>query len=194
MATDLPKEVIRNLIASLSGISASRVRWQGEAEKASLPIGGKAGKITLNVVALPEGDAMEARRAYDAGTKKLTQQWGAIEEVTISVRADNFLGAGEAYNLLRSVRFKFMQWGGTTQATLNAAGMAYIEALAITKLDYEVDTREVSAASLDIRLAQLITSEIEEIPWIEKVTSQSPSFTDEQAAALPVVGVKFTKS
>ncbi len=194
MATDLPKEVIRTLVASLSGIPASRVRWQGEAERVALPIGGKSGKITLNVVALTEGDAMESRRAYDAATKTLTQQWGATEEITISVRADNFLGAGEAYNLLRKVRFALMQWGGTTQATLNTAGLAYIEAPSITKLDYEVDNREISSASLDIRLANLITSELQELPWIEKLTSKSPPFTDEQVAALPPVDLALTRT
>lgn len=194
MATDLPIEAIRNLIATLSGVPASRVRWQNEAEKIALPIAGKAGKITLNVVTLGEPNGLEPRRQFDAGTQKLTQQWGGIEEITVSVRVDNFLGRGTAYNLLRKVRFALMQWGGSSQAALNAAGLAYLDAPSIVNLDYEVDNREVSSASLDVRLSQVITSDLEEMPWIEKVTSRSPPFTDEQVAALPAVGVRFTKS
>ncbi len=191
MAIDLPKEAIRQLIASLSGVPESRVRWRGEAEKATLSIDGKAGKITLNVVAMTEGNGLEARRVYDVDTDTLTEQWGTTEELTVSVRADNFIGYGAAYDLLRKVRFAFPL--PATAETLHAAGLAYIEAPSIVNLDYSVDNRAVSAASLDLRFANLVTNEPTAVTFIAKVTSKAGPFTEEEIAALPVADLAFTK-
>ncbi len=188
MATDVPREAIRSIVATLSGLPVDRIYWKGQAEKAVVgPFdGGKAGKITLNVVALAEGAGFEPRRSFDTDT--LTEESGRIDQLTISMRADNFAGLGKAFDLLQSVRLKFAKLSSRGSAILKGAELAYLGSPSIVNLDYKVDNREVSAASMDILLAQAIATEGEAVPWIEKLTSKpGPTFSDEEVAALPVV-------
>lgn len=191
MALTVPTEEIRALIASLSGVALSRVRWSGEAEKTLGPIGGKAGKITLDVAARATNGTLEPRRTFNATTQTLEEEWGAHRTLTINVRADNFLGHGEAFDLLEKVRFGLELPAG--RAALRAAGLAYVDAPSIVPLDLVVDNREVSSASLDVRVAQIASQDVTVAAgtgWIEKVKSGP-------APADPLAGnadLKFTKT
>lgn len=183
MPTELPKEPLRTLIASLTGIPISRVYWRGEPEKMTGPIGGKAGKITLQLTALAEGDGYEVRRALSGSD--LTERGGLTDIATISIRADNFLRYGEAFDLLRKLRLQLQQ--RDVKATLRASEMAYVDAPSVTRLDYVEDNREVSAANLDMRVAHVATLEPTPIDWIERVTSK-----DAEDATSDTVDLDFT--
>lgn len=183
MALSIPKEEIRSLVATLSGIPASRVYWDGEPERPMLgPVSGKAGKITLNVPARAELGTIEPRYEYDGVTGEQSEEWGAHETLTISIRADNFLGHGEAFDTLEKVRFRIAR--PTYRTQLRAADLAYIDSPSIVSLDYAVDNRAISAASLDVRLAHMrseavsdaTTSGEESAEWIEhaEITGNIP--------------------
>lgn len=197
MALTLPKEPIRQLIAELSGIPVSRVYWDGEAEKHIGPIAGKAGKITLNAPAIAELGTLEPRRTYeDTPEPKQTTEWGTHETVTLSIRADNFIGHGEAFDTLAKVRFGMKL--PSSRAALRAADLAYIDSpMIVTRGNTVVDTRVISASSLDVRLAHLVTSvptgalaEDGEEGWIEKVSSADPADPDDA----PAFDLEFTKA
>jgi hypothetical protein len=176
----VPKEPIRTLIAALSGVPVSRVYWDGEPEKHIGPISGKAGKITLNVPARAENGTIEPRRTYTGGpTPTQTTEWGKHETMTLSIRADNFIGHGEAFDTLEKVRFRLGL--PSSRAALRAADLAFVDApLLVTRGTMVVDTRVVSSSVMDVRLAQVVS----EVPegqdgnegWIEKVSSASGPF------------------
>lgn len=192
MAINVPREDIRTLVATLSGIPVSRVYWAGEAEKMAGPISGKAGKITLNVVARAINGTEEPRRTYNAGTGKLDVEYGAHRTLTISMRADNFLGHGQAFDTIEAVRFRMAR--AASRSALLAADLAFVDAPSVVSLDYKVDTREVSAASLDVRFAQVVneTDTAGAEDWIEKVsTAAAPADLDDVAAA-EFVDLTFT--
>lgn len=185
MASAVPKEALRSLIASLTGVPASRIYWAGEPEKPYLPIGGKSQKLTLNVVARATNGRLEVKRTYDPDTNTQTEEWGAHRVLTISVRADNFVNAGEGFDTLEELRLKLEL--PSSRATLRAADLSYVDTQAIQTLDLVIDEREISSAILDVRFMHLVQVDPVVAPFIEKVTAKPGPFTDEEVAALPVV-------
>lgn len=192
----VPKEPIRALIAALSGVAASRVYWEGEAEKHIGPISGKAGKITLNATASETNGTLEPRRAYASSpTPEQTTTWGAHETLTLSIRADSFVGHDAAFDMLNKVRFALQL--PSSRATLRAADLAFMDSpLLVPRGNVAVDNRIVSSATLDVRLAHVISSAPTDIAegvdayegWIEKVSSGSP----EDPENAPAYGLEFT--
>lgn len=190
MSIDVPREAVRTLIATLSGVTSKRVYWAGEAERSIGPVGGKAQKVTIAVISRAEDGMLEPRRDFNEGTQTMTEEWGAHRVITISIRAENFLRAGEAYDTLEKVRFGLAMPDG--RAALRAVDLAYIDAPMIQDLDGVVDNREYSAAVLDVRCAHAASTDPREVPWIEKLTSKPGPFTTEEADELPVADLDFT--
>jgi hypothetical protein len=161
--------------------------WDGEEEPAVV-FGGpnvedvQAGKITLNPVARETLGTEEIRRDVD-----MTETFGGQRIVTISCRADNFLNLGEAYDLLERIRIRLVR--RSSRKALREVGLAFVDATSITSLDYVVDQRSVSAANLDIRIAQVtmdvvVTDEaLDQGEAIEKVTSKTSAEVPDVPAA-----------
>lgn len=193
MGHEVPREPLRALVASLSGVPASRVYWDGEPEKHLGPIAGKAGKIVLNVTARAANGEPEERREWNPDTLEYELEYGAQRTLTISVRAHNFLGFGEAYDLLEKVRMGLAR--KTSRATLRAVDLAYVDTPSIVQLpNSTVDTRVYSAASLDFRVSQLVTDAPDPTgvtgTWIEKVNKDNPP----DPASAPVYDLEFTRT
>ncbi len=195
MALEIPVEAIRAVVATCSGIAASRVYWAGEPEKHIGPISGKAGKLTLTLSAVVEGP-LEPRREYDGEADPPTQttEWGETETLTISIRADNFLGHGKAYDTLRKLK-RGLRYPSSL-AAFRAADLSYLEAPSIQSLSNQVvDNRVISSAAMDVRLS-FVASEVPEGPdghegWIEKVSSVDPPDWEENPV-VPVYDLEFT--
>ncbi len=178
MALEIPVEAIRSLVAAVTGFPASRVYWQGEAEKHIGPISGKAGKLTLTMTSAVEGP-LEPRRTFDGEADPPTQttEWGESEILTITIRADNFIGHGKAYDTLRKLK-RGLRYPSSSAALL-AADLAYLDAPSIQTLSNQaVDNRIISCAAMDVRLS-FLASEVPDGPdghegWIEKVSSHNP--------------------
>ena len=194
MAVEVPRDELRTLISTLSGVPESRVYWDGEPERTVGLWGasGKAGKITLDVVARASLGGEEMRINDDE-----EEILGGTRVLTISCRADNFLGMGEAFDTLEYVRLRLLR--RSSRAALRDAGLAYVDAPSITTIDYSVDNRAISSAVLDIRLSQVVTdAPPQEGPdateFIEKVTTKStgdiagfPDVSGEPVVYLPFV-------
>lgn len=198
MSTDLPIEAIRTLIATCSELPSTHVVWDGEEEPAVMfGTTVKAGKITLNPIAREIVGPEEILRTYDEGTGELVETYTGQRIVTISCRADNFLGLGEAYDLLERVRIRLMF--RSSRKALRDAGLSYVDAPSISVLDYQVDQRAISSANLDVRLQQSIFEVIDNETadpldrgeTIEKVTSKSAEEVPNVPAA-PVVDFDYT--
>jgi hypothetical protein len=157
--TDIPTDEIADLIATLSGVARSRVYWDGEKEHAAIgPVSGKAGKIVLNVTARAINGREEVRQSYEVANATqpagLVESWGAHRTLTISMRADNFLGHGEAFDLLEKVRVRLVRY--SSREALRDVGLAFVEASSVQTISYNVDNRAVSSARMDMRVAQVL--------------------------------------
>ncbi len=193
MALEIPVDAIRELVATLAGVAESRVYWHGEPEKHIGPIAGKAGKITLTMTASVVGE-LEPRREYSVdmvvpewdpeteeepdavAVPKQTTEWGETETITVTIRADNFIGLGKAYDTLRKVRRGFRY--PSALAALRDADLSYLESPSIQSLSNQaVDNRIISSAVMDVKLS-FLASEVPEGEdgnqgWIEKVSSKA---------------------
>lgn len=190
MAYVVPVDAIRTIISTLSGVPESRVNWDGEPERSVGLWGasGAAGKITLDVLSRASNGEPEMRIIDNV------EVIGANRILTISCRADNFLQLGEAFDLLEKVRLGFMR--RSIRKAFRDAGLAYLDAVLITPIEYNVDTRAVSSAVLDIRLAQTVTDAppqdgdpLDKTEFIEKASRKSaediPDFDAEPVVYLP---------
>ncbi len=189
MSVEVPKEAIRAIVATLTGVPASRVNWDGEPERSVglWGVSGQAGKITLNVVSR-QFIGSEEMRINDDDEEVI----GATRILTISCRADNFLGLGEAFDLLEKMRIGFYR--RSIRKTFRDAGLAFIDAPLITPLDMNVDNRAISSAIIDVRLAHIATDAppqegLDKTEFIEKVSRKAAAdiadVADEPVVYLP---------
>ncbi len=190
MSTDVPKEALRTIVSALTGVPESRVCWDGEPERAVGLWGaaGKAGKITLNVVSRALVGTEEMR--IDDNEEEII---GGTRVLTISCRADNYLGMGEAFDLLEKMRMGFLR--RSARKALRDVGLAYLDAPLITNLDFSIDNRSISSANLDIRLTHVATDAppqvgLDKTEFIEKVSRKSAEDIDDVAEE-PVVYLPF---
>ncbi len=190
MSTDVPKEVLRTIVSTLTGVPESRIYWEGEPERTVGLWGaaGKAGKITLNVVSRALVGTEEMR--IDDNEEEII---GGTRVLTISCRADNYLNMGEAFDLLEKMRMGFLR--RSARKALRDVGLAYLDAPLITNLDFSVDNRSISAANLDIRLSHVATDAppqtgLDATHFIEKV-SRKAAVDIPDAAEEPVVYLPF---
>jgi hypothetical protein len=176
--TSVPKDEIKALIVTLSGLVASRVVWDGEVEKMVGPVSGRAGRIVLNVTARATNGREEVRRSLEDAVgdqpEGVVDSWGANRILTISMRADNFLGLGEAFDTLERLRMRLVR--EASRLALREVGLAFVEATNVIPINYNVDNRPISSASVDLRVAQTIVDRDEDDngdavanSWIENV-------------------------
>lgn len=156
MATSIPKEGLRAIIASLAALPPENVVWDNEPEPFAGPVfgpvAGAVGLIKLAVVARrSKGVDQEIRTYPDPNTTVVTLKGQRV--VTISVRADQFEG-DEGFDLLESIRTQIQS--DDNRAALRAAGCALSSTSDVQPIDYAVDNREVSAAFFDLFLNQTV--------------------------------------
>ncbi len=190
MGVEVPVDAIRAIVSTLTGVPESRVYWDGEPERSVGLWGasGKAGKITLNVVSRALVGTEEMR--IDDNEEEII---GGTRILTISCRADNYLGMGEAFDLLERMRMGFLR--RSVRKSLRDAGLAFLDAPLITNLDFSVDNRSISAANLDIRLSHIATDAppqtgLDATHFIEKV-SRKAAVDIPDVALEPVVYLPF---
>jgi hypothetical protein len=191
VSVEVPIEALRTIVATLSDIPATRIYWDGEPERAVGLFGaaGKAGKITLQVISRALNGGEEMRIDDDE-----LEVVGVNRILTCSMRADNFLGLGEAFDLLEKIRMGLFR--RSVRKALRDVGLSFVDAPLITTLDYNVDNRAISSASLDIRFSQTATDAppqtgLDTTEFIEKVTRKA--FVDIPDVALePDVYLPFT--
>lgn len=190
MSTGVPLEEIRSIFATLSGVPTSHIYWEGEPERSVGLWGnaGQAGKLTLDVVSRVLLGGWEVR--LDDSDLEIV---GGTRILTISCRADAFIGLGKAFDLLEQIRIGFYR--RSTRKSLRDAGLVFSDAPSITKLDYSVDNRAISSASLDIQFSQVPTDAppqvgIDQTIFIEKVSRKEPEDIPD-ASVEPVVYLPF---
>lgn len=197
MATDLPVAALKTVLANASGLPTSRIWWNVEEQAAFGPFedaaGIKAGALTCTPISREIVGVEEIRSTYDAVTGTFSELYVGARRVTISIRADNFLGLGEAYDLLERLRVRlFLR---SARRDLRAADLVFIDADSIVNLDYQVDNRHVSSANLDLRFRQVVgissvTDPLDVGQIITKVTYKAPPLN---AAVEPEVNLVFTR-
>ncbi len=158
MTTALPKEALRAIFVTLSGLPASRVIWDGEPKGwAGRTASGKSGHLVLDLVATRQLGVDEETREYDVtvGENVYTRITHAGHRVrTIAVRAENY-DAEEGYDLLEQIRLGLGQ--DDTCALFNAAGVALNSVEDIVSLGGAAGNRAVSFASMDLLLNQTVS-------------------------------------
>lgn len=190
MSVEVPQDEIRSVISKLSGVPESRINWDGEPERAVGLWGaaGQAGKITLSVVARLINGADEMRVVDDVEIVTSNRI------LTIGCRADNFLKMGDAFDTLEKIRIGLFR--RSARKTLRDAGLAFVDAQTITTLDYDVDNRVISSATLDLRLSQTVTDappqdgSLDQTVFIEKASRKAPEDIPDPTAE-PVVYLPF---
>ena len=191
MGYTLPTEALRTLVATLTGVPTARVYWQGEPERAVGLFGaaGESGKITLTATARAT-NGTEEMRLDDDGHEFVR----ADRIMTITARADNFLRMGLAVDTLEGLRLGLFR--RSSRKALRDAGLVYVDATTIIDLEYEVDNRQIRAATLDIRIAQVVTDAppqvgLDETITIEKVSRKAQADVPNPPTDEPVVNLPF---
>lgn len=169
MATTVPKESLRAIFATLSGLPASRVIWDGEPVPPATPtqVGAKTGRLVLNVVATRRlGEDEELREYPTVDTTQITYRGFRVR--TISVRAEQFAG-DEGFDVLEDIRLGIGQ--NDTRDLLNAAGLSLASSEDVRTIDASAGNRAVSFATLDVLLNQTVSKVVtkNEAGFIESV-------------------------
>ncbi len=152
MATTIPKEGLRAIVAALTSLPAAYVIWDGE-PKGPVEHGQDAKRIILNVVSRRAVGEDEEKREYPdpPGTVKTTYTGQRI--VTISVRAENF-GAEEGFDLLE--RLRVLLAADVNRAALNLLSLSLARTADVRNLDGVAGNRKISIAQMDIVLNQRV--------------------------------------
>lgn len=174
MATTVPKEPLRALVASLAGLPEAFVVWDGE-PKGPVDYAQDARRIVLNVVARRRVGEDEEVRAYPTpSTTQITYR--GQRALTVSVRAENY-GAQEGFDLLEDVRT--VLGGDASRATLNASDLSLSSIADVRNLPGKAGNRAISVAQMDLILNQLVTKVVtlNEAGYIETV-EMSEEYTE----------------
>lgn len=148
MSTALPKEALRTLVSSLTGVPANLVVWAGEPRKFSGPQGGVVyGILTLNMVTSKAVGDDDIRGTWDGANIVYEQR--ADREVTISARYEA-QGTEEGFDALERLRTR-LKWESSLDA-LRAVNLSLIETIGIQTYNQRKDNRDIATAQLDLRL------------------------------------------
>lgn len=152
-----PRDVVRNMIATLTGFHVGTVRWTNEAEGFIGPIVGKRlGKVTLNLIARQALGQDETRRTYNATTGLLDEETGGQRMSTISIRVESHDSNLPANDILEELRIRLSFFDNIE--TLERSDLAYSDASNITIIpNFSIDNREVSVASMDLFLGHTVS-------------------------------------
>lgn len=151
MGTTVPKESLRTLVASYSGLPVAVVLWDGEPKP---PVGPSqdARRITLNVVARRKVGRDSKRREYpDANTIVSTYRGQRV--VTVSIKAEN-MGQEEGFDLLELVRMQLDSEDASP--ALGAVGLSVNDTADVRNLDGSAGNRKISVAQLDVLFNQVV--------------------------------------
>lgn len=152
VATTVPKEGLRAIFATLSGLPAAFVRWDGEPVR-PVDHAQDGRRIVLNVLSRRRVGKDQSERTYPDETT-LTTKYTGQRVLTISVRSENF-GNEEGFDLLEDVRTQLEQ--PDTGESLNALGLALNETLDVRNLDGFAGNRKISVAQFDVTFNQAVT-------------------------------------
>lgn len=184
MATAVPKEPLRALFMSLSGLPEDVVIFDGE-PISPVAMSQDARRLVLGVTAIRRVGQDRREREYLPNGKTRTT-WKGQRVVTLSVRAENY-GTEEGYELLESVRTQLET--PEVGEVLNAAGLALNETGNVQNLDASAGTRALSFAVLDVLLNWCSTRSEEKViegDYIESVqTTGDPELDVAGAVDIP---------
>jgi hypothetical protein len=153
VATTIPKEELRALIASLADTPVSNVIWDGEPVPFVAAKNGKVqGLIVLDPTARRRVGVDEEKREYPTPTT-LKRTFSGQRVVTLSVLAQNY-GAEEGFDLLESVRTLISS--DENRAALNGMSLALAATSDVRTLDGSAGNRALSFAHFDIELNQRV--------------------------------------
>jgi hypothetical protein len=152
VATTVPKEGLRSIFATLSGLPEAFVRWDGE-PVAPVDYDHDGRRIILNVLSRRRVGRDQAERTYPDETT-LTTKYTGQRVLTISVRAENY-GSEEGFDLLEDVRTQLEQHD--TGEDLNALGLALNETFDVRNLPGQAGNRKISVAQFDFSANQAVT-------------------------------------
>lgn len=168
MATTVPKDALRTLVAALAGLPVAVVIWDGE----PVPpvVGVQDGRrIVLNVAARRSLGRDEAQRSYpDDATIRISYRGQRV--LTVSMRAENY-GIEEGFDLLESVRTQLDQ--ADIGVILNASDLSFNSSGDVRTLPGVARNRAISVAQLDVLLNQTVTRVVDKVveggDWIASV-------------------------
>lgn len=153
MATAVPKEPLRELFMSLSGLPDAVVIFDGE-PISPVAFSQDARRLVLSITAIRRIGQDQRKREFLSGYITRTTLKGQ-RIVTLQVRAENY-GREEGYELLENLRTQLES--PEVGETLNAAGFALNETQEILVLDVTAGNRAISVATLDVLLNWASTS------------------------------------
>jgi hypothetical protein len=165
--TDVPRESLRTLFVTLSGLSASRVLWAGESKgfAGKHVTTGKSGHLILDVIATRRLGHDEEERAYNvevsAGVFRTRVTYSGYRVRTIQVKAENY-DAEEGYDLLEKIRMSL--GSDETAETLLASQMAVVEDIDVRAIPGSADNRVTSFAVLDVRFSHRVSLVVDKDP------------------------------
>lgn len=159
MSTDLPREALRTIFASLSGLPASRVIWAGEPKGwAGRTDEGKSGHLVLDCIATRRVGVDEEIREYDVEVSpdvfRTRIKFFGQRVRTLNVRAENY-ESDTGYDLLERIRLSL--GSDEVGAQLNAVNLSLNGDEDIRPIDASAGNRKVSFASFDVLLNHLVT-------------------------------------
>lgn len=178
MATTVPKEELRALLASITGLTADMIIWDGEPIP-PVVFEQDARRVTLNVVSRRPVGKDETTRTYpDAATIRFNYKGQRV--LGISFLAENF-GNEQGFDLLESVRTQLEQ--PDNGVILNAANLSVNTTGEVRNLDVFAGNRAISVAQLDVLFNQTVTRVVDKV-----VGDANPSYIETVEAAFEVEG------
>lgn len=158
MSTSVPKEDLRALIASISGLAAAYIIWEGEPKR---PVDQTqlARRIILGVVARRRVGEDEEKRDYVPDPDNLPDglllqlTFSGCRALTISIRVENY-AQEEGFDYLENIRT--MLGADDVRATLNTSALSLASIADIRQFSSTAGNRMISVASMDILLNQRV--------------------------------------
>jgi len=159
VATSIPKEELRNLVASLADCDPSRVLWDGEPVPFLGPDEeGRTGCFVLNVTATRAVGIDEETIEYGVEVDSVLYTrvtYSGVRVRTVQIRAEQY-DDEEGFDLLEDVRLGLR----STEASdaLRAAGLSLHSLDDIQNIGGSADNRATTFANLDARFNQKVSS------------------------------------
>jgi hypothetical protein len=158
VSTSVPKEPLRALLASISGLPSAFIIWEGE-PKGPVDQSQLARRMILGVVARRRVGEDEEKRAYVPDPANLPDglllqlTFSGNRALTISVRVENY-AQEEGFDYLENIRT--MLGADDVRATLNVSSLSLASVADIRQFDSTAGNRKISVAQMDVLLNQRV--------------------------------------